>query len=103
MSALPGGAESECHLCVQYDPGIEVAALGASEATALGASESASSGTAPAEALHTFTLESGATHCFFFCDSTALTPLSAPVVVSLADPSWGRVLARSTTVLPCPA
>ncbi|CAI7857255.1 unnamed protein product [Closterium sp. NIES-54] len=65
MSALPGGAESDCHLSVQYDPSIEVAALGASEAAALGASESASSGTAPAEALHTFTLDSSASHCFF--------------------------------------
>ncbi|CAI7792094.1 unnamed protein product, partial [Closterium sp. NIES-54] len=82
MSALPGGAESDCHLSVQYDPSIEVAALGASEAAALGASESASSGTAPAEALHTFTLDSGASHCFF-CESTALTLLPAPVAVSL--------------------
>ncbi|CAI5982308.1 unnamed protein product [Closterium sp. NIES-64] len=102
MSALPGGDERDCHLCVQYDPGIEVAALGASEAAALGASKSAPSGTAPAEALHTFTLDSGAFRCFFR-DSTALTPLTAPVAVSLADPSGGSVLARSTTVLPCPA
>ncbi|CAI5975302.1 unnamed protein product [Closterium sp. NIES-64] len=39
---------------------IKVAALCASEAAALGASESALSGTAPPEALHTFTLNSGA-------------------------------------------
>ncbi|CAI7907387.1 unnamed protein product [Closterium sp. NIES-53] len=59
-------------------------------------------GTAPAEALHTFTLDSGASRCFFY-DSTTLTPLSAPVPVRLADPSGGPVLAHSSTVLPCPA
>ncbi|CAI7807805.1 unnamed protein product, partial [Closterium sp. NIES-54] len=74
---------------------------GASEAAALGARESALLGTAPAEALHTFTLDSGAS-CCFFRDSTALTPLPAPVAVSLADPSGGPVLAQSTTVLLCP-
>ncbi|CAI7840295.1 unnamed protein product [Closterium sp. NIES-53] len=102
MYALPGGAEGDCYLCMQYDPGIEVASLGASEAAALGASESALSGIAPAEAWHTFTLDSSASRCFFR-DSTALTPLPAPVAVSLADPSGDSVLARSSTVLPCPA
>ncbi|CAI7883703.1 unnamed protein product [Closterium sp. NIES-53] len=34
---------------------------------------------------------------------TALTPLSTPVPVRLADPCWGPVLARSSTVLPCSA
>ncbi|CAI7901008.1 unnamed protein product [Closterium sp. NIES-53] len=50
----------------------------------------------------TFTLDSGASRCFF-CDSTTLTPLPAPVQVRLGDPSGGPVLARSSTVLPCPA
>ncbi|CAI7866160.1 unnamed protein product [Closterium sp. NIES-54] len=70
------------------------------EAASLGASESTLPSTAPAEALHTFTLDSGASRCFFR-DSTTLTPLSAPVPVRLADPSGGQVLVRSTTVLPC--
>ncbi|CAI5517697.1 unnamed protein product [Closterium sp. Naga37s-1] len=83
-------------------PGIEAAALGASESAALGAGESALSGTASAAALHTFTLDSGASRCFFR-DSTTVTPLSAPVALSLADPSRGPVLARSSTVVPCPA
>ncbi|CAI7807815.1 unnamed protein product [Closterium sp. NIES-54] len=69
-------------------------------AAALGASESVLPCTAPAEALHTFTLDSGAS-CCFFRDSTTLTPLSAPVPVRLADPSGGPVLARSSIVLPC--
>ncbi|CAI7747414.1 unnamed protein product [Closterium sp. NIES-53] len=43
-----------------------------------------------------------ASRCFFR-DSTTLTPLFAPVPVRLADPSGGPVLARSSTVLPCPA
>ncbi|CAI7845921.1 unnamed protein product [Closterium sp. NIES-54] len=72
------------------------------EAAALGASESALPGTAHAKALHTFTLDSGASRCFFR-DSTSLTLLPAPVVVRLADPSGDPVLASSFTVLPCPA
>ncbi|CAI7841437.1 unnamed protein product, partial [Closterium sp. NIES-54] len=64
--------------------------------------ESALVGTAPAKALHNFTLGSDASHCLFR-DSTTLTPLSAPVLVRLADPLGGPVLARSSTVLPCPA
>ncbi|CAI7732560.1 unnamed protein product [Closterium sp. NIES-54] len=67
-----------------------------------GASESALSSTALAEALHTITLDSGASR-YFFRDSTIVTPLPAPVAVSLADPSGGPVLARSSTILPCPA
>ncbi|CAI7764327.1 unnamed protein product, partial [Closterium sp. NIES-54] len=70
---------------------------------ALGASESGTLlGTAPSQALHTFTLDSGASRCFFR-DSTTLTPLPASVPVRLADPSRGSVVARSSTVLPCPA
>ncbi|CAI7859224.1 unnamed protein product, partial [Closterium sp. NIES-53] len=87
-------AEGDCYLCVPPNPGIEAAALGASE--------SALPGTAPAEALHTFTLDLGASRCFYR-DSTTLTPLSAPVPVRLADPSGGPVLASSFTFLPCPA
>ncbi|CAI7882259.1 unnamed protein product [Closterium sp. NIES-54] len=54
---LSVSAEGDCYLCVPPDPGIEAAALGASE--------SALPGTAPAEALHTFKLELGASRCFF--------------------------------------
>ncbi|CAI7755908.1 unnamed protein product [Closterium sp. NIES-54] len=45
---------------------------------------------------------SGASRCFF-PDSTTLTRLPALVPVRLADPSGGLVVARSSTVLPCPA
>ncbi|CAI7884973.1 unnamed protein product, partial [Closterium sp. NIES-54] len=76
---------------------LSVGRLGAA---ALGASESALPGTALAEALHTFTLDSGASRCFFR-DSTTLTPLSAPLTVRLADPSGGPVLALSSTILLC--
>ncbi|CAI7810945.1 unnamed protein product [Closterium sp. NIES-54] len=65
MYALFVSAEGDCYLCVPLDPGIEAAALGASD--------------------------------------TTLTPLSAPVLVTLADPSGGPVLARSSTILPSPA
>ncbi|CAI7917243.1 unnamed protein product [Closterium sp. NIES-54] len=66
MYALSASAEGDCYLCVPPDPGIEAAALGASE--------SSLPGSAPAEALHTFTLDSSASRCFFR-DSTTLTPL----------------------------
>ncbi|CAI7857751.1 unnamed protein product [Closterium sp. NIES-54] len=110
MYTLPTSDEGDCYLCVPPDPGIEAAALGVGEAAALGASasaapgagESALSGTASAQVFHTFTLDSGASR-FFFRDRTTLTPLSRPVAVSLADPSGGPVLARFSTVLPCPA
>ncbi|CAI7886762.1 unnamed protein product [Closterium sp. NIES-53] len=88
--ALSVSAEGDFYLCVPSDPGIEAAALGASE--------SALPGTAPAEAFHTFTLESGASR-YFFCDSTTLTPLTSPILIRMADPSGGQVLARSSTVL----
>ncbi|CAI7842576.1 unnamed protein product, partial [Closterium sp. NIES-54] len=94
MYVFSVSAEGDCYLCVPPDPGIAPAALGACESAPLG--------TAPTQALHTFTLDSGASRCFFR-DSTTVTPLPAPVPVSLADPSGGPVLARSSTVLPCPA
>ncbi|CAI7877696.1 unnamed protein product [Closterium sp. NIES-54] len=94
MYALPVSAEGDCYLCVPPDPGIEAAALGASE--------SVLPSTVPAVAFHILTHDSGASH-YFFRDSTTLTPLSAPVPVRLADPSGGPVLAHSSTVLPCPA
>ncbi|CAI7801131.1 unnamed protein product [Closterium sp. NIES-54] len=88
------------------------ATLGASEsaaapdasesAAALGARASSATGPSSDEALHTFTLDSGTSRCFFR-DCTALTPLAAPVPVSLADPTGGPVVARASTVLPCPA
>ncbi|CAI7771102.1 unnamed protein product [Closterium sp. NIES-53] len=118
MYVATNSAKGDCYLCVPPDPGIEVAALGASESSALGTRESTAPGTsesatqgasesalfsiAPSEALHTFTLDSGALRSFF-CDRTILTPLSRPVAVSLADPSGGPVLAHSSTVLPFPA
>ncbi|CAI7801093.1 unnamed protein product [Closterium sp. NIES-54] len=66
FAATPGASES-------------AAALGAREpANALGARASTATGLALAEALHTFTLHSGASRCFF-CDCTTVTPLATPV------------------------
>ncbi|CAI7890255.1 unnamed protein product [Closterium sp. NIES-53] len=96
-TATPGASESAAA------PGASesAAALGAREsADALGASASTATGPASAEVLHTFTLDSGASRCFFR-DCTTVTPLTAPVLVSLADPSGGLVVARASTVLPC--
>ncbi|CAI7770528.1 unnamed protein product [Closterium sp. NIES-54] len=75
------------------------------EAAALSSTESAvapGAGPASTEALHTLTLDSGASRCFFR-DCTTVTPLAATVPVSLADPNRGPVVARASTVLPCPA
>ncbi|CAI5951448.1 unnamed protein product [Closterium sp. NIES-65] len=118
MYAVADSVEGACYLCVPPDPGIEAAELGASETAAVvasastapgasasavpGAGESALSGTTPAQAFHTFTLDSGASRSFFR-DRTTLTPLSRPVAVSLADPSGGLVLASFFIVLLCPA
>ncbi|CAI7778793.1 unnamed protein product [Closterium sp. NIES-54] len=91
MYALSASADGGCYRCVPPDLCIAAAALGATESSTL-------PGTAPAETLHTFTLDSGALRCFFR-DSTTLTPLPD----RLADPYGGPVVARSSTVLPCPA
>ncbi|CAI7889013.1 unnamed protein product [Closterium sp. NIES-54] len=93
MYALSVSAEGHCYRCVPPDPGIAAAALGASELCTL-------PGTALAQALHTFTLDSSASRCFFR-DSTTLTPLPAPVPARLADPFGGPIVARSSTVLSC--
>ncbi|CAI7745371.1 unnamed protein product [Closterium sp. NIES-53] len=86
MYALSVSAEGDCYLCVPPDPGIEAAALGAIESTLPGA--------APAEALHTFTLDSCAFRCFFR-NSTAASATAS------SSSSGGPVLARSSTVLMC--
>ncbi|CAI7763431.1 unnamed protein product [Closterium sp. NIES-53] len=82
-------AEGDCYLSVPPDPGIEAAALGASE--------SALHGTALVEALHTFKLDSDASH-YFFRDSTTLTPLPVAVPVSapglVAAPCSCRLLSH---------
>ncbi|CAI7845331.1 unnamed protein product [Closterium sp. NIES-54] len=95
MYALSASAEGDCYWCVSPDPGIAAGDLGASESGTLPS-------TALAVALHTFTLDLGASRCFFR-DSTTRTPLPAPVLVRMADPSGGPVVARSSTFLPCPA
>ncbi|CAI5478775.1 unnamed protein product [Closterium sp. Yama58-4] len=83
MYAMSISGEGAQYLRVPPDPGIQ-----ASPAAAL--------------ALHTFTLDSGASRSFFR-DRTVLEPLARPVAVSLADPSGGPVIATSSTTLPCPA
>ncbi|CAI7868678.1 unnamed protein product [Closterium sp. NIES-53] len=72
------------------------------EAASLGAGELASIGTGPAESLHTFTLDSDASRCFFR-DNTVVILLTAPIPVTLADPSSGQVVDHSSTILPYPA
>ncbi|CAI7800413.1 unnamed protein product [Closterium sp. NIES-53] len=59
-------------------------------------------GAAPEDTSLSFTLDSGASHCFFH-DHTMLTLLPAPVSVALAGPTLGPVTAHYTITLPCPA
>ncbi|CAI5524179.1 unnamed protein product [Closterium sp. Naga37s-1] len=88
------GTLSTVASAVSRMPGVEAASLGACEFVAVA--------TAFAEAFHTFTLDSGAS-CCFFRDGTTVTPLTAPLLVALADPFGGLVIARASIVLPCPA
>ncbi|CAI7829068.1 unnamed protein product, partial [Closterium sp. NIES-54] len=95
MYALTDSAEVDCYLSVPPNPSIEAAALGASASAAPGAGESALSGTAPTEALHIFTLDSGASRSFLR-DSTTLTLLSR-----LSQSPWLTPLgAQSLRTLP---
>ncbi|CAI7866615.1 unnamed protein product [Closterium sp. NIES-53] len=95
MYALSVSAEGDYYWSVPPDPGIGAAPLGASESSTL-------PGIVPAQALHTFTFDSGTSRCFFR-DNITLTPLPAPVPFRLDDPSGGPDVAHSSTVLPCPA
>ncbi|CAI7811406.1 unnamed protein product [Closterium sp. NIES-54] len=47
-------------------------------------------------------MESDASQCFFR-DCTTVTLLTAPIPITLANPSSGLVVAHGSTVLPCPA
>ncbi|CAI7815217.1 unnamed protein product [Closterium sp. NIES-54] len=80
----------------------EVLSVGALATARLVPAFVAGSGAISPTAQLSFTLDSGASNCFFR-DCTNLTPLQTPVTVSLADPSVGSVVAESTTTLPCPA
>ncbi|CAI7786481.1 unnamed protein product [Closterium sp. NIES-53] len=94
-AAALGSSESD----VAPGVGESAAALGARESSdALGASVSTTTGPTSTEALHTFTLDSGTSRCFFR-DCTTVTPLAGNVPVSLADPTGGPVVARASTVL----
>ncbi|CAI7894628.1 unnamed protein product [Closterium sp. NIES-54] len=89
--------------CVVSSPGAsEGLCVGAAATTSLALAFVAGSGATPQTAQLSFTLDSGAYGCFFR-DCTHLTPLRTPVTIALANPSVGRIVARSTTTLPCPA
>ncbi|CAI7859427.1 unnamed protein product [Closterium sp. NIES-53] len=79
---------------------LPVASIGTC-VSSLGASVVTSPGAPTSDVSLSFTLNSGASQCFFR-DHMSLTPLSAPISVALADPTLGPAVARSTTTLPCP-
>ncbi|CAI7786918.1 unnamed protein product [Closterium sp. NIES-54] len=82
MYALSVSAEGDCYICVPPDPSIEAAALGASE--------SALPGTAPAEAFHTFTLDSGL-HLPSFSTNLVSTDALQDAMVTTTTPGGQRV------------
>ncbi|CAI7877590.1 unnamed protein product, partial [Closterium sp. NIES-53] len=106
MYALTDSAEGECYLSVPPDPGIAAAALGASasvapgtgESAAPGAGKSALSGTAPTEALHTFTLDSGSS---LYTLTTAPPPLSASSQVVAPSHVFAAASRSSLASAPC--
>ncbi|CAI7841071.1 unnamed protein product, partial [Closterium sp. NIES-54] len=79
----------------------EVLSVGPADTTRLVPAFVAGSGATSPTAWLSFTLDSGASSCFFR-DCINLTPLHTPITVALADPSVGSVVAESTTTLPCP-
>ncbi|CAI7876545.1 unnamed protein product, partial [Closterium sp. NIES-53] len=94
MYALSFSAEGDCYWCVPPDPGIAAAALGAS-------ASGTPPGTTPAEALHTFTLDSGASrfpplpsrvrrfrpaHCQVFTSPRSLRTWSLPPLLPSPAP-----------------
>ncbi|CAI7850461.1 unnamed protein product [Closterium sp. NIES-54] len=83
MYALSVSAEGDYYRSVPPDPSIATASLGATESGNL-------LGIAPAQALHTFTLDSGALRCFFR-ERTTLTPLPAPVWSDWLTPPGARL------------
>ncbi|CAI7771847.1 unnamed protein product [Closterium sp. NIES-53] len=97
MHALEVSADGDCYLCMPPDPGIEPATLGASE--------SALSGTEPAEALHTFTLDSvpsgslSGLHLPSFSMNLVSNAALQDVRVNTFTPAWQRV--AICTVAPC--
>ncbi|CAI7857354.1 unnamed protein product [Closterium sp. NIES-53] len=89
--------------CVVSGPGAsERLWVGAAATTILAPAFVAGSGATSQTAQLSFTLDSGASSCFFH-ECTELTSLRTPVTIALADPSVGPVVAHSTTTLPCPA
>ncbi|CAI7816529.1 unnamed protein product [Closterium sp. NIES-53] len=79
-----------------------LSSLGAVEAASDFPASIACTGSTTGTASLSFTLDSGASSCFFH-DCTDLTPLRTPVSIALVDSTAGPVVAHSTTTLPCPA
>ncbi|CAI7845603.1 unnamed protein product [Closterium sp. NIES-54] len=90
MYALSFSAEGDCSWCVPPDPGIAAVALGAS-------ASGTPPGTAPPEALHTFTLDSGSSRCFFrlhlpsFSTNLVSTAALQDAMVTTTTPGGQRV------------
>ncbi|CAI7852035.1 unnamed protein product, partial [Closterium sp. NIES-53] len=98
-----GGPAPDCASDSVYSSVVSLGAcLAKLPLASVGTCADTSPGARSEDASLSFTLDSGASHCFFR-DHTTLTPLPAPVSVALADPTSGPDTARYTTTLPCPA
>ncbi|CAI7903292.1 unnamed protein product [Closterium sp. NIES-53] len=90
MYAFSVSAEGDCYVCVPPGPGLEAAALGANEF--------ALPSTAPAEALHTFTLDSGASRCLCLPSRPRLPRWTGKVGDASVFRVWGsRAFVRDTS------
>ncbi|CAI7799044.1 unnamed protein product [Closterium sp. NIES-53] len=102
VAAAAAGSAAAPVVASTAGPGAsEVLSVGAAATTSLVPAFVADSGATSPIAQLSFTLDSGASSCFFR-DCTDLTPLYTPVTVALAYPSVGSVVAHSTTILPSP-
>ncbi|CAI7836907.1 unnamed protein product [Closterium sp. NIES-54] len=102
LAARVETCNSSLGACAVPSPGAaEGLCVGAAATTSLVSAFGARSGATSQTAQLSFTVDTGASGCFFR-DCTDLTPLCTPVTVALADPSMGPVVSRSTTTLPCP-
>ncbi|CAI7815757.1 unnamed protein product [Closterium sp. NIES-54] len=92
MYALSVSAAGDCYRCVPSDPSIAAAALSASE--------SSLPGTVPAEALHTFTLDSGL-HLPSFSMNLVSTAALQDSMVTTTTPGGQRVSIGTCTQTGC--
>ncbi|CAI7810006.1 unnamed protein product [Closterium sp. NIES-54] len=93
MDAVYSATNGSLDLLVSSLGSLPVASVGAC-ASSVGACVVTSAAVTTADISLSFTLDSSMSQCFFR-DHTTVTPLAAPVLVALADPSSGPAVSRA--------